>query len=87
MKAHPPVFVNNLYSAKIPDKYTHDEEKRICFKSAGSRNVKSCAFFGAPESKPGAASRTDTSHRTARKPYWIRLIEALADSIRAEFMW
>lgn len=27
MKAHPPVFVNNLYSAKIPDKCTHDEEK------------------------------------------------------------
>lgn len=31
MKAHPPVFVNNLYSDEIPDERAHDEEKKQFF--------------------------------------------------------
>lgn len=37
---------------------------RVCFKSAGRKNARFCAFFGVAESKLGAVSRIDSLHRT-----------------------
>ena len=56
-------------SQKTADANEKDKRyKRVCFKSAGRKNARFCAFFGAAESKFDVVSETDTSRRTDHMP-------------------